>query len=104
MKVKKVMQADPEVGKMTAQASVLVAKVAELFLKEMAVKCEEYANVRFQELKTIDNSILKGVVDDTQGYEFLKPLIDAEPVRPVRKPKKGVANSQDKKEQEAGNG
>ena len=39
MKVKKVMQSNPEVGKITSQASVLVAKVAELFLKEVATEC-----------------------------------------------------------------
>lgn len=52
------MQADPEVGKITSQASMLVAKVAELFLKEVATRCEDYVAENCPEQKTIDNFVL----------------------------------------------
>ena len=80
------MQADPEVGKITSQASMLVAKVAELFLKEVATRCEDYVAENCPEQKTIDNFVLwvggeksrKSVVMETEGFEFARGLFDGD--------------------------
>ncbi|KAJ9085060.1 hypothetical protein DSO57_1017581 [Entomophthora muscae] len=73
-RIKKIMQLDEEVGKMTQTTPVLMSKAIELFMQSLIGKtCIE---TRSQQSKRMSAAHLKNCIFNTEQFDFLKELVD----------------------------
>ncbi|KAJ9081875.1 hypothetical protein DSO57_1010301 [Entomophthora muscae] len=94
-RIKKIMQTDEEVGKMTQNTPVLISAAVELFIKSIVSKACREAKMR--KSARISLSHLKKCIGSTEQFDFLKDLV-AEVPDPSDVPvKKGEASDSDKK-------
>ncbi|KAL6751168.1 histone-fold-containing protein [Haematococcus lacustris] len=89
-RIKKLMQADEDVGKIAQATPVMMARALELFLKRLCEKTIEVAQSR--QAKTLSCSHLKHLVSTEATMDFLKDIVASAPdlapeaeVKPVKR-------------------
>uniref|UniRef100_A0ACD5T925 Uncharacterized protein n=1 Tax=Avena sativa TaxID=4498 RepID=A0ACD5T925_AVESA len=76
-RIKKIMQADEDVGKIALAVPVLVSKALEMFLQDL---CDRTYNITVQKgVKTVSSSHLKQCVQGYEVYDFLKNVVSKVP-------------------------
>ncbi|KAJ3681059.1 hypothetical protein LUZ60_015548 [Juncus effusus] len=76
-RIKKIMQADEDVGKIALAVPVLVSKALELFLQDL---CDRTYNVSLQRgMKTMSSLHLKQCVHGFNHYDFLRDIVSKVP-------------------------
>ncbi|KAG5925355.1 hypothetical protein E4U42_004390 [Claviceps africana] len=72
-RIKRIMQADEEVGKVAQQTPIAVGKALELFMIQMVSKSAEIAKEKGS--KRVTASILKQVVETDDQWDFLRDIV-----------------------------
>ena len=83
-RVKKILQMDDEVGKMTAAVPVMVSRTAELFIESMLTAAVQISNSKNSALLSHDH--LKQCILQNQRFDFLGDLLESGP--PLKKESK----------------
>ncbi|KAH7041083.1 histone-fold-containing protein, partial [Microdochium trichocladiopsis] len=71
-RIKRIMQADEEVGKVAQQTPIAVGKALELFMVQLVTKSADVA--RDKNSKRITAQMLKQVIDSGQEWDFLQDI------------------------------
>ncbi|KAL5970994.1 Dr1-associated corepressor [Taenia solium] len=104
-RIKKIMQLDDEIGKLSATVPPVVSRALELFIEQLLTKA--YKLTVSRNSKTILPSYLKEVIDNEEVFAFLKPLVaHVAPAKSLEEPKVRVnsAASERKPKQRNGTG
>uniref|UniRef100_A0A5K3FZ44 CBFD_NFYB_HMF domain-containing protein n=1 Tax=Mesocestoides corti TaxID=53468 RepID=A0A5K3FZ44_MESCO len=72
-RIKKIMQLDDEIGKLSATVPPVVSRALELFIEQLLTKAYDLTLSRNS--KTILPSYLKEIIDNEEGFAFLRPLV-----------------------------
>ncbi|GAP89671.2 putative DNA polymerase epsilon subunit c [Rosellinia necatrix] len=72
-RIKRIMQADEEVGKVAQQTPIAVGKALELFMVQLVHKSAEVA--RDKNSKRITAPMLKQAIDSTNEWDFLRDIV-----------------------------
>lgn len=72
-RIKRIMQADEEVGKVAQQTPIAVGKALELFMVQLVTKSADVA--RDKNSKRITAQMLKQVIDSGQEWDFLQDIV-----------------------------
>ncbi|KAH7143992.1 hypothetical protein EDB81DRAFT_514558 [Dactylonectria macrodidyma] len=72
-RIKRIMQADEEVGKVAQQTPIAVGKALELFMIQMVSKSAEVAKEKGS--KRVTASMLKHVVEEDEQWDFLREIV-----------------------------
>ncbi|KAI1490035.1 DNA polymerase epsilon subunit C [Biscogniauxia mediterranea] len=72
-RIKRIMQADEEVGKVAQQTPIAVGKALELFMVQLVNKSAEVA--REKNSKRITAPMLKQAIDSTNEWDFLQDIV-----------------------------
>jgi len=72
-RIKRIMQADEEVGKVAQQTPIAVGKALELFMVELVTKSAEVA--RQKSSKRVTAQMLKQVVETDEQWDFLREIV-----------------------------
>ncbi|CDI97481.1 dr1 associated corepressor [Echinococcus multilocularis] len=72
-RIKKIMQLDDEIGKLSATVPPVVSRALELFVEQLLTKA--YKLTISRNSKTILPSYLKEVIDNEDVFAFLKPIV-----------------------------
>lgn len=72
-RIKRIMQADEEVGKVAQQTPIAVGKALELFMVAMVTKSAEVA--REKNSKRVSAQMLKQVVESDDQWDFLREIV-----------------------------
>ncbi|KAI1496714.1 hypothetical protein F5X99DRAFT_413815 [Biscogniauxia marginata] len=72
-RIKRIMQADEEVGKVAQQTPIAVGKALELFMVQLVNKSAEVA--RDKNSKRITAPMLKQAIDSTNEWDFLQDIV-----------------------------
>ncbi|KAJ1337658.1 Dr1-associated corepressor [Microdochium nivale] len=72
-RIKRIMQADEEVGKVAQQTPIAVGKALELFMVQLVTKSADVA--RDRNSKRITAQMLKQVIDSGQEWDFLQDIV-----------------------------
>lgn len=72
-RIKRIMQADEEVGKVAQQTPIAVGKALELFMVQLVQKSAEVAKDRNS--KRITAAMLKQAIDSTNEWDFLRDIV-----------------------------
>ncbi|GAO14091.1 hypothetical protein UVI_02038170 [Ustilaginoidea virens] len=72
-RIKRIMQADEEVGKVAQQTPIAVGKALELFMIQMVTKSAEVAQEKGS--KRVTASMLKQVVETDDQWDFLRDIV-----------------------------
>lgn len=72
-RIKRIMQADEEVGKVAQQTPIAVGKALELFMVQLVRKSADVA--REKNSKRITAQMLKQAVDSTNEWDFLQDIV-----------------------------
>ncbi|KAG5950243.1 hypothetical protein E4U53_005342 [Claviceps sorghi] len=72
-RIKRIMQADEEVGKVAQQTPIAVGKALELFMIQMVSKSAEIAKEKGS--KRVTASMLKQVVETDDQWDFLRDIV-----------------------------
>lgn len=72
-RIKRIMQADEEVGKVAQQTPIAVGKALELFMISMVTKSAEVAKEKGQ--KRVTAQMLKQVVEMDEQFDFLRDIV-----------------------------
>lgn len=76
-RIKKIMQADEDVGKIALAVPVLVSKALELFLQDL---CNRTYDITVQRgVKTLSSSHLKQCIHSYNVYDFLRDVVSKVP-------------------------
>ncbi|KKF95681.1 DNA polymerase epsilon subunit C [Ceratocystis platani] len=97
-RIKRIMQADEEVGKVAQQAPIAVGKALELFMVALVSKSADVARERGQ--KRITTAMMKQVIETDDQWDFLRDIsakVDTEekPSRAGRAPKQEASDTED---------
>lgn len=89
-RIKRIMQADEEVGKVSQQTPIAVGKALELFMIQMVRKSAEVA--KDKGARKVTANMMKTVVETDDQWDFLREIVsrvepDKEPASRSRKPK-----------------
>ncbi|KAI9297393.1 histone-fold-containing protein, partial [Neoconidiobolus thromboides FSU 785] len=76
-RIKKIMQTDEDVGKMTSNTPVVISAALELFIKSITYKACEEAKKR--KASRISLSHLKRAIMSIEQFDFLKDLVATVP-------------------------
>jgi len=76
-KIKKIMQSDEEIGKMTQNTPVVISAAVELFIKSIVSKACQEAQAR--KASRISLGHLKRCICSTDQFDFLKDLVSDVP-------------------------
>jgi histone H3/H4 len=87
-RIKRIMQADEEVGKVAQQTPVAVGKALELFMVALVKQSAELARSKNQ--KRVTPQMLKEVIENDERWDFLRDIV-AKTV--VEKPPAGSSSS-----------
>ena len=71
-RIKRIMQADEEVGKVAQQTPIAVGKALELFMVQLVTKSAEIARERNS--KRVSAQMLKQVVESDDQWDFLREI------------------------------
>lgn len=74
-RIKKIMQANEDVGKLTITTPVVMSKAAELFIEEFVKNLGANAKKNRRNRVTLDD--LREVIETVPKYDFLKIALDA---------------------------
>eukprot|EP00762_Andalucia_godoyi_P004953 ANDGO_01438.mRNA.1 Dr1-associated corepressor homolog len=86
-RIKKIMQEDDDVGKISAEVPAMVSRAAELMLHQIAIKCAEYLQDRA--VSTITPAHVKAVLEGDSKFEFFaERLVDIEEDKQSEAPKR----------------
>lgn len=72
-RIKRIMQADEEVGKVAQQTPIAVGKALELFMVQLVTKSAEVAKAKGT--KRVTAPMLKQVVEDDDQWDFLRDIV-----------------------------
>ena len=72
-RIKRIMQADEEVGKVAQQTPIAVGKALELFMVQLVHKSAEVAKEKNS--KRITAPMLKQAIDSTNEWDFLREIV-----------------------------
>lgn len=72
-RIKRIMQADEEVGKVAQQTPIAVGKALELFMIQLVSKSAEVAKDKGS--KRVTASMLKHVVESDEQWDFLREIV-----------------------------
>lgn len=72
-RIKRIMQADEEVGKVAQQTPIAVGKALEMFMIAMVTKSAEVA--REKSSKRVSAQMLKQVVESDDQWDFLREIV-----------------------------
>lgn len=72
-RIKRIMQADEEVGKVAQQTPIAVGKALELFMVQLVRKSAEVA--KDKNSKRITATMLKQAIDSTNEWDFLRDIV-----------------------------
>src|SRR6185369_2126947 len=72
-RIKRIMQADEEVGKVAQQTPIAVGKALELFMIDMVTKSADVARDKGQ--KRVTAQMLKQVVETDDQFDFLRDIV-----------------------------
>ncbi|KAK4639007.1 hypothetical protein QC761_702460 [Podospora bellae-mahoneyi] len=72
-RIKRIMQADEEVGKVAQQTPIAVGKALELFMVQMVTKSADLA--REKNSKRVSAQMLKQVVEADEQWDFLREIV-----------------------------
>ena len=72
-RIKRIMQADEEVGKVAQQTPIAVGKALELFMISMVSKSADVAKEKGQ--KRVTAQMLKQVVETDDQFDFLRDIV-----------------------------
>ncbi|CAJ2506168.1 Uu.00g002980.m01.CDS01 [Anthostomella pinea] len=72
-RIKRIMQADEEVGKVAQQTPIAVGKALELFMVQLVTKSAEVA--KDKNSKRITAHMLKQAIDSTDQWDFLQDIV-----------------------------
>jgi histone H3/H4 len=72
-RIKRIMQADEEVGKVAQQTPIAVGKALELFMVQIVSKSADVA--KDKNSKRITAQMLKQAVDSNQQWDFLQDIV-----------------------------
>lgn len=73
-RVKKIMQQDEEIGKISVDTPFLVSRATELFIKSMVKNASDVCLERkSSKITEID---LKQIIDKTDKYDFLRSIVE----------------------------
>jgi histone H3/H4 len=72
-RIKRIMQADEEVGKVAQQTPIAVGKALELFMVALVTKSAEVARQRSS--KRVSAQMLKQVVESDDQWDFLRDIV-----------------------------
>lgn len=72
-RIKRIMQADEEVGKVAQQTPIAVGKALELFMVQLVTKSAEVA--REKNSKRVTAAMLKTVVEADDQWDFLRDIV-----------------------------
>jgi len=76
-RIKKIMQADEDVGKIALAVPVLVSKALELFLQDL---CDRTYDITIRKgVKTVGSSHLKQCIQTYNVYDFLRDVVSKVP-------------------------
>lgn len=89
-RIKRIMQADEEVGKVSQQTPIAVGKALELFMIQMVRKSAEVA--KDKGARKVTANMMKTVVETDDQWDFLRDIVsriepEKEPASRSRKPK-----------------
>ncbi|XP_063691308.1 dr1-associated corepressor-like [Bolinopsis microptera] len=76
-RIKKIMQSDEEVGKVSAAVPVIISKALEMFLESFLENADKLTKERCA--KTLTPQHLKQIIQTDNKYDFLKDLVSAIP-------------------------
>ncbi|PKK51934.1 hypothetical protein CI102_2313 [Trichoderma harzianum] len=72
-RIKRIMQADEEVGKVAQQTPIAVGKALELFMIQLVTKSADVAKDKGS--KRVTASMLKQVVEADEQWDFLREIV-----------------------------
>lgn len=72
-RIKRIMQADEEVGKVAQQTPIAVGKALELFMVQLVSKSADIAKEKGS--KRVTASMLKQVVETDEQWDFLREIV-----------------------------
>lgn len=72
-RIKRIMQADEEVGKVAQQTPIAVGKALELFMVQLVSKSAEVAKEKNS--KRISAQMLKQAIDSNNEWDFLREIV-----------------------------
>ncbi|KAF2742850.1 histone-fold-containing protein, partial [Sporormia fimetaria CBS 119925] len=81
-RIKRIMQADDDVGKVAQVTPVVVSKALELFMISLVTKAAEEAKNRNS--KRVQPAHLKAVVTTNEQFDFLEPIVAKVPDAPAQ--------------------
>ena len=76
-RIKKIMQSDEEVGKVSAAVPVIISKALEMFLESFLENADRLTKERCA--KTLTPQHLKQIIQTDNKYDFLKDLVSGIP-------------------------
>ncbi|KAK5663903.1 hypothetical protein OQA88_114 [Cercophora sp. LCS_1] len=95
-RIKRIMQADEEVGKVAQQTPIAVGKALEMFMIALVTKSAEVA--REKNSKRVSAQMLKQVVESDDQWDFLREIVGR--VENEEKAGKGKAGKQESESEE----
>ncbi|GAQ85901.1 hypothetical protein KFL_002600090 [Klebsormidium nitens] len=100
-RIKKVMQADDEVGKVAVASPVLISRALELFLQKLVD--ETYKVTIARNAKTVTGSHLKACIEANSDFDFLREVVAQVPdLGNELKEEKGPGRPRKRKDEEEG--
>ncbi|XP_033105034.1 dr1-associated corepressor-like isoform X2 [Anneissia japonica] len=79
-RIKKIMQTDEDIGKVSQAVPVLISKALEIFLEALVMKAHEKTKAR--NAKTMTKSHIKQCIENENKFDFLKDLVENVPDMP----------------------
>ena len=92
-RIKRIMQADEEVGKVAQQTPIAVGKALEMFMIQLVSKSADVA--REKGSKRVTASMLKQVVETDEQWDFLREIVGRVETEKDGKIKKVESESED---------
>uniref|UniRef100_A0A336KUX6 CSON015522 protein n=1 Tax=Culicoides sonorensis TaxID=179676 RepID=A0A336KUX6_CULSO len=72
-RIKKIMQTDEEVGKVSQHCPIMISRCLELFIESLLSKTVRVTNARNS--KTLSPSHMKMVIESERNFDFLRDLV-----------------------------
>ncbi|XP_063703833.1 dr1-associated corepressor [Culicoides brevitarsis] len=72
-RIKKIMQTDEEVGKVSQHCPIMISRCLELFIESLLSKTVRVTNARNS--KTLSPSHMKMVIESEKNFDFLRDLV-----------------------------
>ena len=90
-RIKRLMQADDDVGKIAQATPILMAKALDLFLEELMKSTTEIASSHGA--KTVSAGHLRASIMQNGKFDFLKEIVEGVPDLPTEQGRKAVVGS-----------